>query len=496
MKKVLAPLLALAAMGTATLVSDDARACGGCFHPVTESTVVTGHRMAVSISKTQAVLWDQIQYAGDPAEFSWVLPIKKGAYVEVATDAFFDVLETGTATTVEAPPEGCIQGGGDDGFDCGTSLRAADEAASFGTGGGPNMQNGVQVVHQGTVGPYETVTLSAENPNALAEWLEDNGYVLPDEVKPIVDAYVEEEFDFIALKLQPDSGVSAMKPVRVITPGSSYTLPLRMVAAGVGESVDIVLHVLGEGRYEAASFENATVTPELVTWDFEVDRSDYAEQRLGILGGNGGRTWLTSYAHENAILGRITDPITGGTVGYNIGDNFQFSDTIAGAYFLQGFENGEANMEENSGCISDLQQISGSGVVTDLCDDEGNCSAPAAGQIDARLLTCGGLDDLAVALEGMHPQDVWVTRLEANLPVEALDADLRLEASSDQATVENRFQAGLKVNPCWDQQDSGAPLLDDKSGPRLPPSALILLTLGAAGIALALRRRASLPSQI
>ena len=92
------------------------------------------------------------------------------------------------------------------------------------------------MVHEGTVGPYETVTLSAENPNALAEWLEDNGYALPDNVKPIVDAYVAEDFDFIALRLQPNQGVAAMTPVRVITPGSGYTLPLRMVAAGVGES--------------------------------------------------------------------------------------------------------------------------------------------------------------------------------------------------------------------------------------------------------------------
>ena len=73
--------------------SSDAAACGGCFVPASQNTVVTGHRMAVSISPTQSVLWDQIQYAGDPAEFSWVLPVKKGARLEVGDDAFFEVLE-------------------------------------------------------------------------------------------------------------------------------------------------------------------------------------------------------------------------------------------------------------------------------------------------------------------------------------------------------------------------------------------------------------------
>ena len=61
MKTLLASFVALATLGATTLVTDSASACGGCFHAVTESTVVTGHRMVVSVSKSQAVLWDQIQ---------------------------------------------------------------------------------------------------------------------------------------------------------------------------------------------------------------------------------------------------------------------------------------------------------------------------------------------------------------------------------------------------------------------------------------------------
>lgn len=486
MKTLLASVVGLAAIATTTLTTDSASACGGCFHAVTESTVVTGHRMVVSISKSQAVLWDQIQYAGNPAEFSWVLPIKKGAYVEVATDAFFDVLETGTASLVQQPPEGCAPPSRGSDFGCSSALSA--DAASFGTGGGPEFNNGVEVVHQGTVGPYETTTLSADNPKALAEWLDLNGYVLPDSVKPIVDAYVAEDFDFIALKLQPDQGVSAMRPVRVVTPGSNYTLPLRMVAAGVAESVDIVLYVIGEGRYEAANFHNGVIDPKLVTWDFKEDRSDYAMQRLGILQGNQGKSWLTAYARRNAVLSPVSDPLNGGFVGYNIGEDFSFAETLADAYILQGFANGEETTLDAQTCLSRLHQVPGANVVENLCDDDGNCTEPN-GATDARLLACGELDDLAVALEGMHPNDVVITRLEANLPVAALADDLRLEASADQGEVESRFEAALKVNPCWDQQDSLAPLVYNKPKHRFPPGAVVVLSLAAAGIALAMRRR-------
>src|SRR5688572_16654574 len=88
---------------TPLLTTSDASACGGCFVPATDSTVVTGHRMAISISPKQSVLWDQIQYAGDPAEFGWVLPVKPGAYIEVASDAWFETLDATTTVTVQQP---------------------------------------------------------------------------------------------------------------------------------------------------------------------------------------------------------------------------------------------------------------------------------------------------------------------------------------------------------------------------------------------------------
>ena len=88
-----------------------------------------------------------------------------------------------------------------------------------------------------------------------------HGYAIDPSVKPIIDAYTAEGFDFIALRLLPGQGVQQMKPVRVVTPGMSPTLPLRMVAAGTGANVAITLFVIGEGRYEAQNFPNAPDRP-------------------------------------------------------------------------------------------------------------------------------------------------------------------------------------------------------------------------------------------
>src|SRR5262249_13631565 len=56
---VLAKLGAFAAAGLSLVAQpSDASACGACFAPPGPPTVVSGHRMVMSISMTQTVLWD------------------------------------------------------------------------------------------------------------------------------------------------------------------------------------------------------------------------------------------------------------------------------------------------------------------------------------------------------------------------------------------------------------------------------------------------------
>jgi hypothetical protein len=87
------------------------------------------------------------------------------------------------------------------------------------------------------------------------------------------------------------------------------------------------------------------------------------------------------------------------------------------------------------------------------------CGEVEPGQIDAREFACGPLDDLAVAMTGMHPRDVWVTRLESALPRAALADDLQLTPVNPQAGVENWHTAQRATN-------NSCPLA---SAPVMPP---------------------------
>ncbi|MDI1477855.1 DUF2330 domain-containing protein [Polyangium sp. y55x31] len=485
---------ALAATLLAFLTStNEAAACGGCFVPPSQSTVVSAHRMALSISPKQTVLWDQIQYDGDPESFAWVLPVKPGAVIEVSTDAWFDTLDAATTTQIFQAPVDC--GNGSSSFGCGDALAgrsfSASEDGSNG-GGGPS----VTVVHRGTVGPYQTVTLSTDTPGALNTWLEGAGYDIDPSTQPVIDAYVAEKFDFIAIKLLPGKDVKAMTPVRIVQPGASPTLPLRMVAIGSGANVAITLFMITEGRWEAKNFGNVVTPVDLLSWDFKTQASNYGELRTKVLAQNGGASWLTAFAFEGGLLAQLPGLFSfQGFRTYTTAGNGSFADSIAAAYVQQGLANGEAT---DGSCSESFASVGKSSLmVSNPCPagvplDDPSCGGVAPGEIDARTLACGALDDLAVALNGLHPKDVWLTRLEANLPRAALANDLVLQPAASQETVDNMQQARIGTNVdvfCGDGSAAPVPGGGKKTGGDGRGPLVVAFGMALAAIAAAARRR-------
>jgi hypothetical protein len=463
--------------------------------------------MAVSISTKQSVLWDQIQYSGKPADFAWVLPVKPGAVLQISNDAWFETLDATTNTRVlpaqlacqnqfnngfSSPNRGCS------GFGCGSAAEDAELASG---GAVPNAEPPpVQVIHEGTVGPYATQTLKANVPGALTTWLQSNGYAIATSEQPLIDAYTSEGFDFIALRLKPDAGVQQMKPVRVVTQGASPALPLRMVGVGTGANVAITLFVIGESRWEAGNFPNTTVDPANLEWNFQAQSSNYSALRNAALAEANFTSWLTSYAKQHTLF-EPASIASGGQAIYTL-TNGQSATTIAQALFRQGLANGEAQS-----CNSDFAATALSkNEVVNPCDATGqNCMTVGQEQIDARIFACGKLDDLAVAMTGLHPSDVWLTRLEANLSHDALKTDLTLATKqADQTEHENWITAQKKVNPpCTDATTAsilpllpkglgGARSTNASSASRVSRSTK-MLALSMLVVALVMLRRARRP---
>lgn len=276
------------------LYAAPAAACGGCFVPPPipskpeTSTVVTDHRMVLSVGQGQSTLYDQIRYQGAPEAFAWVLPITGEAQVGLSADAVFRALDAETAVSIVPPPRPVCPPQPMCGFG-GAAGAPAATATATGTSAPPPPP--VTVTKSEVVGPYQTVQLQSTDPQALNAWLADNGFTIPNDVKPIVAAYVNEHFNFLAMKLLPGATVRAMRPVRVTTAGASVVLPLRMVAAGTGAVVGITLWVLAEGRYEPTNFPVFGIAADELVWDWRNDQSNFQALRAQKSGAAGGRGW-------------------------------------------------------------------------------------------------------------------------------------------------------------------------------------------------------------
>jgi hypothetical protein len=440
----------------------DAEACGGCFHPEptvirtgTETTsVITDHRMVFKVSQDETILWDQVRYTGAPEEFAWVLPVREGAKVELSRDEFIASLDAMTKTTVKGPTRVCTPpggssssnfsgGGGDtESGGCGSSSEsdfAAAPRSAGTTGGGSGFDAGaenekVDVVSQEVIGPYQAVTLHAKNGEGITEWLTQAKFQIPENVKPTIEAYTKEGFDFIALRLRPGTGVQAMRPVRVVTPGADTTLPLRMVAAGIGARVGLTLWVIAEGRYQAQNFGNGTVEETALRWDAKASKSNLVQLESDILGGNNGRTWLTEAASTQSFDGSYVDSTVGAALGTKPQSLYQ-------AYM------------RSCQLLPPRQEPCDPSALPDNTDGttETDAGAPTsdAGAPNKcmRLVSgCEGYDDLEVARRGLYSGSAWVTRLRADLPAAALSDDLRISATS-QTSVSSAHATNTYLDP-------------------------------------------------
>jgi MYXO-CTERM domain-containing protein len=246
----------------------------------------------------------------------------------------------------------------------------------------------VTVTRREVVGPYETVQLKSTDPQALTAWLGRNGYTIPKEIEPVIASYVNEKFDFLALKLVPGANVQSMRPVRVTTAGAGAALPLRMVAAGTGQTVGITLWIVAEGRYEPQNFPSFQIKPEDFAWDWAANASNYKEVRAQKTKESGGRAW-------------------------EIETSLEISQEAISNALQYGFFNG-------GGGGLPAQPV----VTTDY---------PAASQAESEKLR---QDDLDTLFAGIPANRMRVTRMRADLSREALATDLAVTASRDQSLVQ------------------------------------------------------------
>jgi len=394
------------ALGLLSFSEREAAACGGCVVPPNQTASdITDERMLLAVSQQQSTLYDQIRYAGSPESFAWVLPIQGTVDVGLSADVLFSSFDALTATTINPPPVQCPGPPASCASGRNAPSAAADSTgASSSSGGG----GGVQVLKQENVGPYATVQIKSTDPNALFQWLSDNGFQIKDDEKPIIQAYVAEGFDFLALKLKPAETVKSMRPVRVTFQGPSLSLPLRMASVGTGAKVGITIWVVADGRYEPQNFPFYRISDDDLVWDFSKSTSNYTDLRA---------------AKDTEYAGR--------------GWEMQSSLTLAQQQISSIIENGGYYSPYGYGGTSSGGAASAS---TDYLPVDPDGQNPGKTADEVRT------EDIAALFAGMGTTSVRVTRMRSDVAKTAMNVDFTLQASKDQSILANSRQATKYTN--------------------------------------------------
>ena len=232
----------------------------------------------------------QIQYAGKADDFAWVLPVPATPELSVSHNELFRQLMFATQ------PFFVLQW--DEDPDCGFGPPVFVRAETVEDGGSTS----VDVVSEGRVGPYETVVISSDDAGAIIDWLTDNDYRLGDLGADLLQPYVAEGFQFLALRLAANLDVGDLQPIAMTYPAENPGIPIRLTAVATEPNLSVLVWVLGEARAIPKNYLHAQINEALIDWfNFGFNYPDVVTQAADEAGG---QAFVTDYAGVASVMER------------------------------------------------------------------------------------------------------------------------------------------------------------------------------------------------
>lgn len=299
---------------------DPARACGGFFcdtggpgrPPPPAPPVQVSERVVFVHEPGEITAYIQVAWSGDPRSFAWVVPVPRAPEIDTAEAGLFDALDAATApqftflrrhstetVTDTGESSGACGGGSSGGGEASVATTTEDESETA---------SEVQVLGRTNVGPYETVTLAADDAGALADWLRANGYGMPPNAADILSGYVAKGGVFVGLKLAPGEAGGTLVPLRLRYPGDEPCIPLRITALSTAPTLTVNAMIIGASRWLPATWREAYPDHDRVRPNFGAPTT-YATEVDRAVRDAGGRAFVTEYAGPTAALStEVVDP--------------------------------------------------------------------------------------------------------------------------------------------------------------------------------------------
>jgi hypothetical protein len=226
----------------------------------------------------------QIEYAGPSRNFAWVIPVPGKPTVGVSSNAVFRRLDAATAPQywVEVTVEGtCMQDSPDAGLDAGSRAGGAPSTNDFpptpvvgeaSAGAGhtkdPPSAGAVQVIDQGSIGPYDYVNIAVDptvgdGAKVATDWLATNGYDPASLEGDALRRSLRDGLHLLAFKLTPDGDVGAIRPVILTYESKLPTLP---ISPGGAAARGVEVWILGPTQAVPDNAPSLVVNDALLDW--------------------------------------------------------------------------------------------------------------------------------------------------------------------------------------------------------------------------------------
>ena len=305
----------------ALLAPAPALACGGFFCNNSTPVDQSAERIVFEVDADAGTVDTHVQifYTGTAEEFAWVVPTPAQPELFLSTDTLFNELSWRLEPQFSMVwhEEGRCDGGWG-----GSSEVALDSAASS-TWSSSDGYGGVVVVDEKRVGPYDTVTLQADDEAALLDWLQEAGYDLPDTLDSALAPYVSFGAYFVALKLAKDEDVGDIAPLGMTYAGSRPMIPITLTSIAATPDMRLETYVFGKHRAVPDNYLHVQINEAAIDWF--TGGSNYERAITLAADEAGGQAFATDYAgptdrlkgalytegrYDTDALARQEDPIS------------------------------------------------------------------------------------------------------------------------------------------------------------------------------------------
>src|SRR5262245_15769909 len=183
----------------------------------------------------------QVKFVGAPEEFGWIVPLPSTPRIRAARPDCFESMSRTTQVLRLAH-----------------SARASRLLSGPATSGSQSVES-VHLLARDTVGIYDTATLSADEGDALSDWLKTHGFQGPPGASQVFTHYIRKGWVFVAMRIVPEKtgrisrnslAEGRIQPVKFQFRTVRPVYPLKISSAMPGAS-EILLYVVAKRHLEA-----------------------------------------------------------------------------------------------------------------------------------------------------------------------------------------------------------------------------------------------------